>query len=224
MRVENIGNARLYLGDCREIIPSLALPAAVLTAPPYGIDFVHSGANVGGIGAGRYRTKFANEAIPGDDQPFDPSIVLRLQVPTILWGGNQYADRLPASPCWLIWDKRAASHHSNNFADCEIAWTNLDGVARVFRHHWDGMLRASERRQPRVHPMQKPVALMDWCLSFLDLEEGAEVLDPYMGSGTVGVAALRLGYRYVGIELNDRYFDAACERVYDVQRQYRLTL
>ncbi|ANM12067.1 hypothetical protein AMK05_CH03718 [Rhizobium sp. N324] len=166
-RKEVIGDCTLYLGDSREIIPLIGNVTAVLSDPPYGIAFVHGGNDNTGIGSGRYATKFAKVAIEGDDAPFDPSHLLSVADEFILWGGNHFADKLPASSRWLIWDKRAASGHSNDFADCEIAWTNIKGVARVFRHHWDGMMKASERGQPRVHPTQKPIALMSWCLSFV---------------------------------------------------------
>jgi site-specific DNA-methyltransferase (adenine-specific)/modification methylase len=137
-----------------------------------------------------------------------------------MWGGNHFADKLATSACWFIWDKRAASGHTNDFADCEIAWTNLKGVARVFRHHWDGMMKASERGEPRVHPTQKPIAVMQWCIEQAGMPE--TILDPFMGSGTTGVAAMRLGRTFIGIEREPKYFDIACRRIEDAQRQVSL--
>lgn len=220
MRIERIGNATLYLGDCLEVMATLEGVGAIISDPPYGIAFAHGGNDRSGIGKGRYATKFAGEAIAGDEGPFDPSPLLQLGVPTILWGGNHFADRLDPSACWLIWDKRAASGHTNDFADCEIAWTNLKGVARVFRHHWDGMMKASERGEPRVHPTQKPIALMEWCIA--QAGNPATILDPFMGSGTTGVAAQRLGLKFIGIEIDQRYFDTACSRIDNALRQERL--
>jgi site-specific DNA-methyltransferase (adenine-specific)/modification methylase len=198
-------------GDCLEVLPTLGRFDAVVTDPPYGIAFAHGGNDNSGIGGGKYATKFAGQAIVGDDQPFDPSPLLRLSEQVILWGANHFADRLPPSPSWLIWDKRAASQHSNDFADCELAWCSHKAVARVFRHQWDGMMKASERGVPRVHPTQKPVVLMEWCLG--QIPEAASILDPFMGSGTTGVAAVKLGRRFTGIEIDPGYFDIACRRI-----------
>lgn len=219
MKVETIGNATLYLGDCLEILPTLPKVDAVVTDPPYGISFVHGGNDRGGIGKGKYATKFAGEAIAGDAVPFDPSSLLSMGVPAIIWGANHFSDRVPGSKGWLVWDKRAASGHTNDFADCEIAWTNIRTVARVFRHHWDGMMRASEHGAARVHPTQKPIALMEWCVRFT---EGETVLDPFMGAGSTGVACMNLGRKFIGIEIEPKYFEIACERIKAAQDQGRL--
>jgi len=218
-RKEVIGDATLYLGDCATIMPAVELGggAALVSDPPYGIAFVLGGNNKSGIGKGKYATAFAGKAIAGDDAPFDPAPWLQPGRAAILWGANHYASRLPDGSRWLVWDKRAASHHVNDFADCELAWTNLGGVARVFRHHWDGMMRASEQGQPRVHPTQKPVALMMWCIGFTP--SGARIFDPFMGSGTTGVAAVQLGRAFTGIELDAGYFDVACRRIEEACRQ-----
>jgi site-specific DNA-methyltransferase (adenine-specific)/modification methylase len=217
-----IGNAELWLGDCRDVMPLIGKVDAVVTDPPYGIGFAHGGGDKTGIGGGRYSTKFSGETIVGDSRPFDPTPLLATGAPAIVWGGNHFADKLPPSACWLVWDKRAASGHTNDFADCEIAWTNQKGVARVFRHHWDGMMKASERGAARVHPTQKPVALMEWCLSFLP--DAQCILDPFAGSGTTGVACMNLGRRFIGIEIERKYFDIACERIARAQAQGTLLL
>ena len=219
MRTEQIGLAILYLGDCREVLPTIKADA-VITDPPYGIGFAHGGNDRSGIGKGAYSTKFAKEKIVGDDQPFDPGTLAALCLPMILWGGNHFASSLSDSPSWLVWDKRSASGHSNDFADCEIAWTNLGGVARMFRHHWDGMMKASERGVPRDHPTQKPVALMEWCI--VQAGHPKIVCDPYMGSGSTGVAAMNLGLRFIGIEIEPKYFNVACRRIEDAQRQAQM--
>lgn len=203
----------IYLGDCRDIIPSLGKVDAVVSDPPYGIAFAHGGNDRSGIGKGRYATKFAGVSIAGDDAPFDPEPLLGLGDTAILWGGNHFANSLPPSASWFIWDKRAASQHTNDFADCEMAWTNKKGVARVFRHQWDGMMRASERGVARVHPTQKPIELMKWCLQ--QIPDAKTILDPYMGSGTTGVAAVMMGRQFIGIELDPGYFDVACKRIAD---------
>lgn len=216
--VETIGDATLYLGDCRDILPELGPFDSVVTDPPYGIAFSHGGNDRSGIGKGKYATAFANVAIAGDDRPFDPAWLLPLSDKLIIWGANHFADKLPPSSEWLIWDKRAASHHTNDFADCELAWSSTKGVARVFRHQWDGMMRASERGVARVHPTQKPVELMKWCVA----RTSGRVLDPYMGSGSTGVACAQTGRPFVGVEIDPGYFAAACARIEEAYRQPRL--
>lgn len=208
-----IGPCTLYLWDCLKILKTLSDVDAVISDPPYGIGFSHGGNDRSGIGKGRYSTKFNGVKIIGDSSEFDPNPILELGKPTILFGANHFANSLPSSPCWLLWDKRCASGHCNDFADCEMAWTNLGGVARVFRHHWDGMMRASETGEPRVHPTQKPVVLMEWCMDRANISEGETVLDPFMGSGTTGVACVRTGRKFIGIELDPTHFKTACERI-----------
>jgi len=218
VRIETIGDATLYLGDCRDILPTLPKVDAVITDPPYGISFSHGDGGMG-IGGGKYRSRLNNQPIVGDDIPFDPAAFLALELPTVLWGANHFCHQVPGSKGWLVWDKRAASGHTNDFSDCEIAWTNLPTVARVFRHHWDGMMKASEKGVERQHPTQKPVALMEWCLR---LTKSETILDPFMGSGTTGVAAMQLGRKFIGIEIEPKYFDIACERIENAQRQARM--
>lgn len=216
-RKEVIGDCTLYLGDSLALMPTVGLFDAVVSDPPYGIAFAHGGNDKSGIGKGKYATKFAKIAIEGDDKPFDPKPMLGLAEVVILWGGNHFADQLPASAAWFVWDKRAASHHTNDFADCELAWTNRKGVARVFRHQWDGMMRASERGIERVHPTQKPIELMKWCLD--QIPTAKTIIDPFMGSGTTGVACAKLGRSFTGIELDEGYFDIACRRIEDAYKQ-----
>jgi site-specific DNA-methyltransferase (adenine-specific)/modification methylase len=220
MQIEKIGKATLYLGDCRELLSQFQADA-VISDPPYGIAYSHSGGGQG-IGKGAYRTRLKNMPIYGDDAPFDPAPLLSLAPVVLLWGANHYADKLPPRPSWLVWDKRAASGHTNNFADCEMAWINTGGVARVFRHHWDGMMKASEQGVPRVHPTQKPVVLMKWCI--LQAGNPARILDPYMGSGSTGVAAVETGLEFIGCEIEAKYFDIACQRIEQAQQQLQLAL
>jgi len=212
VRVEKIGNQRLILGDCLQVMPLLGRFDAVVTDSPYGIGFSHGG----GGGKLARSTRLDHMPIIGDEKPFDPAPLLALGIPAILWGGNHFADRLPASQSWLTWDKRCADY-SNDQADCEMAWTNLGFPARMFRHVWNGMLRGSESKTPRVHPTQKPVALMEWCLGFLP--DAKTILDPFMGSGTTLVACQRMGRAGTGIELDPDYFAIACKRVDEAARQ-----
>jgi len=196
----------LYCGDCREILPTLGKVDAVVTDPPYGIAYSH------GTGGGKLArsTQFDHHPIRGDDEPFDPAPWLRFPR-VVLFGANHFANKLPVSSNWLVWDKRD-SICSNDQADCKMAWTNLSGPARLTRHLWNGMLKASERGEVRVHPTQKPVAVMEWTLR-QTTADGETILDPFMGSGTTGVAAVKLGRQFIGIEIEPRYFDIACKRI-----------
>lgn len=211
-RARVIGRCELMQGDSAGIVPHLERVDAVVTDPPYGIGFSHGG----GGGKLARSTQLDNMPIIGDDRPFEPGGLLEIGAPTILWGGNHFADKLPPSQSWLAWDKRCADY-SNDQADCELAWTDLGPPARMFRHVWNGMLRGPESKMPRVHPTQKPVALMEWCLGFLPNAD--TVLDPFMGSGTTLVACAKLGRRGIGIELDPDYFDIACRRVEEAYRQ-----
>lgn len=217
-----IGNATLYLGDCRE----MALQADVLiTDPPYGIGMPwkgvdHSTRKSAGL-KGRLRSDRQPDwdDITGDDVAFDPSPWIGFPE-AIIWGANNYTG-LPGARGWLIWDKRRDTTPDNH-GDAELAWTNLDRVIRVHRQVWRGMVREGSENVtngPKHHPTQKPIELMRWCVS---LTTGTTVLDPFMGSGSTGVAAVEQGRKFIGVEIEKNYFDIACERIEDVQRQMRL--
>ncbi len=184
----------LYLGDCREILPTLGKVDAVVTDPPYGIG-------AGRMSLGKWRTSRMEK---GDWDAVAPDLspVLALEVPSIVWGGNYFG--LVPSRCYLVWNK-GAGFKGRDFAECELAWTNLDQNTREFTY--DPLARGDYR--DKKHPTQKPVSVMEWCLGFVS----GSVLDPFMGSGTTGVAAIRLGRRFTGIEIEPRYFDAACARI-----------
>jgi site-specific DNA-methyltransferase (adenine-specific)/modification methylase len=193
----------IYHGDCREFV---AATMACVTDPPYGIGYMHGE----GGGCLAKSTIFADIPIANDDAPFDPAFLLWMQGTLILWGANHYASKLPNSSCWLVWDKRDGMC-TNDQADCEMAWTNLESPARLKRHYWNGMLKASERDEPRVHPTQKPVEIMKWCIGFTDPEE--TIYDPFMGSGTTLRAAKDLGRRAIGIEIEEKYCEIAAKRL-----------
>lgn len=204
--VVRIGNATLIHGDCLQLLHALPPVDCVVSDPPYGIGYSHGK----GGGVAGPDTKFDDHALVGDDKPFDPTPWLKFKT-AVLFGANHYASRLPDSSFWLVWDKRDGVC-SNDQADVELAWVKGKGVARIVRHFWMGMLKASERGEERVHPTQKPVAVMDWVIR-QTTAKGQTILDPYMGSGTTGVACAKLGRPFVGIEIERRYFDAACERI-----------
>lgn len=195
----------VYLGDCRDILPTLGKVDAVVTDPPYGI-----GMDGGRIGKAVYE-KFEWDKSPADLRP-----ILSLDASFVIWGGN-YFD-LPPSSAWLVWDKETAG--VTTFADCEVAWTNLAGAMRLKRHLWSGPYQ--KVREKRFHPTQKPVEIMRWSIE--RCSGASSVLDPFMGSGTTGVACVQLGRKFVGIELEPRYFDIACRRIADELKRPRLAL
>lgn len=219
-RVE-IGIATLYHADCLELQYALEEASAVIADPPYGIDLN----GMSGTCRSRY-VKAADEyLVEGDDKPFDPAPWLEHEK-VILWGGNHFASRLPDARNWIVWDKREGTTPDNQ-ADCEMAWTNLPGPARIHRQLWRGMCRRGEEnmsRQQRLHPTQKPVGLMAFCIQQCRLDLGSIIADPYMGSGTTGVAAVRLGYKFIGVEISRRHFDTACKRIEVEQVQNKLPL
>lgn len=209
-KVVHIGAATLHLGDCRDILPTLGKVDAVVTDPPYGIGYQKGS-------GGRGKHSFRNiEAIAGDTAPFDPEPFLAFP-DVIMWGGNHFAARLPHGR-WLAWDKLAGMPEFDSFSDVEFAWRKGRGKDRIFSHLWKGICKASEKAQgkERWHPTQKPIALMKWCLGMID---AGVVLDPYMGSGTTGIACVEMGRPFIGIEIEPRYFDIACKRIEEAQRQ-----
>jgi site-specific DNA-methyltransferase (adenine-specific) len=209
-RIETIDEGvTLYLGDCREIVPSLGGVDVLVSDPPYGIAY-KSPSGRGQTVRGDY------PVITGDTEPFDPELFLGFPQ-VVLFGANHYADRLPPSAKWLVWDKRDGGTPNNN-SDCELAWVKTGGSARLIRHLWNGMLKASERESQRVHPTQKPVAVMEWVIEQVS-EHGDNILDPFMGSGATGIAAVKLGRRFIGIEIEPPYFDIACKRIEEAHKQ-----
>ena len=188
-----IGNATLYLGDCRDILPTLGKVDAVVTDPPYGI-FACGG-------------KWGRKADLGWDKvAADVSPILGIADEVLIWGGNYYP--LPPSRGWLVWYKRDAVPSA---ADVELAWTNLDMNASLI----DQTIAATNGERCG-HPTQKPLRVMEWSLGFI---RGEIILDPFMGSGTTGVAAVQLGRKFVGIEIEPKYFDIACRRIAEATRQ-----
>jgi len=195
-----IGNATLYLGDCRDILPTLGKVDAVVTDPPYGISADRM--NLGGCVASRME----KEAV-WDNEPADLSWLDNMDCQKIVWGGNYFP--LPPTRCVLVWDK-GRRFQGRSFAEIEMAWTNLDASARLFQFD---QLQEGER----VHRTQKPVAVMLWCMGYIP--DAQTILDPFMGSGTTGVAAVQMGKKFIGIEREPKYFDIACKRIEDAQKQ-----
>ena len=210
-----IGDATLYCGDNTVILPCLEKADLVLTDPPYGInENTKKNMSRGCIAKPTDYGSFDWDKAPVPQSFIDQ--VIAAGTNCIMFGGNYYA--VPPASCWLIWDK---VNGKSDFADCEMAWTNLPKAVRLHRQMWNGMLRDGEERGvQRVHPTQKPVALMVWCIE--QAAKADTILDPYMGSGTAGVAAVRLGRKFIGIERERKYFDIACDRIENAQRQTSL--
>jgi DNA modification methylase len=198
----------LWLGDCREVLPTLGKVDAVVTDPPYGIG--ESGGCFRDRKGGGHRVLERKEWDAHRPASEVFTAVLSAAPDQIIWGGNYFADLLPASKGWLYWDKLMGG----DFADGELAWTSLDRALRKFTR--------CNKDHGKEHPTQKPVALMAWCLGFLP--DAQTILDPFMGSGTTGVACVQLGRKFIGIELDPGYFDIACRRISDELKRPRLDL
>ena len=207
-RKEIIGDCELYLGDCLEVMPILSCAYDLVTDPPYGIDEAN--------GKNKSRGHLAKAVDYGqsdwDSKPAvaELTIARSMTVNQVIFGGNYYD--LPPTSCWLIWDKR----NTGDFADCEMAWTNLKKAVRLKQHLWNGMLRKGGEK--RFHPTQKPLEVMQWCVEHLPKSE-APIFDPFMGSGTTGVACVKLGRKFIGIEIDEGYFDIACKRIEEAYKQ-----
>ena len=202
-----IGNATLYCGDCAVIAPTLGRFDLLLTDPPYGISADRC------RGSERFGWVNYGEGVKSwDEAPPDGALIrslVSLAGKSILWGGNYFADNLPATMGWLVWDK---GQRNFSLADCELAWTSMNVAARVMTY-----ARAMALKDGKEHPTQKPIAVMKWCVKMAG--EAQTVFDPFMGSGTTGIACHQMGKTFTGIEREPKYFDIACRRIEDAQRQ-----
>jgi len=205
MKVE-IGDATLYLGDCMDILPTLDKVDAVITDPPYGINKDGQVRTTGGNGGRK-----AYEFLGWDGQRPSEKVfaaILSKADKHCMWGGNYFADLLPPTMRWLVWDKGQRINQS----DGELAWTSLQSALRICT-----MNRVELMKDGAQHPTQKPVRLMTWTIE----QMGAckTILDPFMGSGTTGVAAIQMGRKFIGIEHEPKYFDIACKRIEQASKQ-----
>lgn len=218
-----IGNAELWHGDCLEVLPLLEDVDALVSDPPYGIAYQHSGGGRAAPGAKLPPVRNAKMPIANDAAAFDPAHLLGFES-VLIFGADHYRDKLPAGGTLVAWDKSCGIGPADSFADAEFAWTNVRVKRNVLRYLWKGVAceKAGEENGKRYHPTQKPVGLMQRCIELLP--DATVICDPYMGSGSTGVASLRMGRRFVGIELDRRYFDIACERIENEQRQSRLAV
>ena len=196
----------LYCGDCLEIMKTMLDKSvdAVITDPPYGIGGVIGGNNLADV---KY------ESFDWDDKPATAEQIIelrRISNNQVIFGGNYFV--LPPSSSWIVWDKL----NSGNFADCELAWTSHKKAVRKFTYMWNGMIK--QKPEKRFHPTQKPLALMKWVLENYT-NPNDTILDPFMGSGTTGVACVQTGRNFIGIEIDPTYFAIAEKRIKDAQAQ-----
>lgn len=220
VRKEIIGPHELWLGDCREILPTLGKVDAVVTDPPYGMDWNTDSTRFSGgqrVGRGEGRSDWGRIAM--DDVAFDPAPWLEFR-DVILWGSNHYAASLPTGTT-LVWLKRYADQYGMFLSDAEIGWKK-GGHGVYCLHAPDSIGRRQKEFTgspfggETAHPTQKPIALMEWCLHRVDAHT---ILDPFMGSGTTGVACQKLGRKFIGIEIEPKYFDIACRRIEQAMAQ-----
>lgn len=219
MRKETLADGvDLYLGDCREILPTLGPVDAVVTDPPYGNK--HSGDSARFSGGQTRRGKGTTHGrIVGDGEAFDPAPFMIGQH-QIFFGANYFPHHLrPGS--FLIWAKRRPAAYGTFLSDGEVAWFSKGRGIYMLEHVFAGSAAAMEYTgdayAPSAHPFQKPLAVMEWCLGFIP--DANIILDPFMGSGTTGVAAIRTGRKFIGIEVEPKYFDVACRRLEEAAKQ-----
>lgn len=189
------GDVALYLGDCTTILPELGAVDAVVTDPPYGIGFASQPT--------KWQRLSGSKPESWDESPADVAHLVHLAPIAVIWGGNYYS--LPASRGWLTWFKPDAPP---SMASLEFAWTSRDMNARQISHS------ISATNAERVdHPTQKPLRVMKWCMEVAGITFGSLVIDPYMGSGTTGVACIKTGRRFIGVEKEPKYFDLSVRRI-----------
>lgn len=213
---KQIGDCTLYLADCAELLPLLPKADAVVTDPPYGIgqDKGFEGfEGFGGFGPPIARRQYDDnwDDVRPSREVFEA--ILKTGKVAVVFGGNYFTDLLPVGGHWLVWDKK---NTMPTFSDCELAWTNIERKSvKLLTYEYNGLIG---KREERVHPTQKPYEVMRWCLE--RLPAGSDlILDPFMGSGTTGVACARLGKRFIGIEREPKYFDIAVRRIEEAYKQ-----
>ena len=212
MGVYGMSEVKLYLGDCLEVMKSIPDKSvdAVITDPPYGIGINKS-------------NRLSVSRGFGDDVWDSERVIEHMGFiadkfgckDMVVWGGNYYADVLPISRGWLIWDK---VNKGRDFGEAELAWTNHDSVIRKYEKfpvNMDG---------GKLHPTQKPIEVIKWCMEYLELSDDTTILDPFMGSGTTGVACVQTGRNFIGIEIDPTYYAIAEKRIKDAQQQMRLPI
>lgn len=219
MHIETTEHCTLYCGDCLDVLPTLGRVDAVVTDPPYGIAYKKGAGGKDGAYNNRNQAKRNTEEINGDDRPFDPSPILSVCENVLLWGADHFSQRLPHGR-FLAWNKLGDKEPWDSFSDVEFAWHSQRGASRIFSYVWKGLCQGAgeDKGDTRDHPTQKPVCLMRWCLDQVGSTPGDLILDPYMGSGTTGVACIRTGRRFIGVENDPKHFATAVRRIREAER------
>jgi hypothetical protein len=203
--------ALLINADCLDVREQLQADA-IISDPPYGMNLDTDNSRFSGGTAGNMAKRGngigtgGGAGIIGDDKPFDPSPWLDYPA-AVLFGCNHYAARLPVGTT-LVWLKRHDGGFGSFLSDAEIAW--MKGGHGVYAKR---DLSMNGEALTRCHPCQKPVPIMAWCIEMAKVPEGGTVCDPYMGSGSTGVACVRLHRNFIGVEKDKRHFDNACDRI-----------
>ena len=213
------GTVIVYHARFEDVLAAGLVPvgdvALIHDDPPYGVNEQTKRASKGRGYRLNTRSPGASydfPAVSGDNAQFDPATILAIGRPTVLWGANHYGSRCPDSPSWILWDKREGTTSDDN-ADGELAWSNLGGPLRIFRHLWRGMIKASERTSVRCHPTQKPIALCSWVYRRAKLKRGDLVFVPHLGSGPDLPAAQAMGLRVIACEVEEMYCRTAVARL-----------
>lgn len=219
MNIADIEN-KIINADCLDILKQLPDKCVdlLLTDPPYGIgESCKKNKNRSKLAIAKdYDNKDWDKSIP-DKVYFDE--MLRVSKNAIIFGGNYFVECLTNSSCWIVWDK---NNGKNDFADCELAWTNFKSAVRKYKWTWNGMLQENmKNKEIREHPTQKPLKLFEMLLSDYS-DENDLILDCFSGSGTTAVACHNLKRRFICIEKDYDYWKTSCERLKNTQAQQKL--
>lgn len=221
-----MSDSKVYLMDCMigmRDFPDNYFDLAIVD-PPYGINYSMQAGKKSGTKHGNAFAKKGNYLIkdwdkePASEEYFKE--LFRVSKNQIIWGANHFISRIPYdSSCWIVWDK---DNGSNDFADCELAWTSFKKAVRKFKYRWNGLLQQDmKNKEIRIHPTQKPVALYDWIFNKFS-EPGIKVLDTHLGSQSSRISANKYNLNFVGFEIDQDYFDEGNKRYNNYISQKRL--
>ncbi len=217
MGIEDLIN-KVTCEDCLEVLKTLPDKSIdlIVTDPPYGIDIGCMNFTQSIKGGVAIRNDYSNHNLEWDKNGLTKEQIeqiFRVSKNQIIFGVNHFANMLPNTRGWVIWDKRCEDKYSNDFADCELIWTSFDKPAKIIRFLWSGMLQGDmKNKEKRYHPTQKPLFVMKELIKMFSKEEDI-ILDCFLGSGSTAVAAKQLGRRYIGIEKDPNYCKIAEQRL-----------